>query len=38
MFAEILHIPPWQIGDLALDEVEQAIQHFDDIIKKAEAS
>lgn len=35
MFAEVLHIPPWRIGDLTLIQFEQAIDRFDDLIKKA---
>ena len=36
MFAEHLHIPPWQVGDLSVDEFEQAIDVFDRRIKESE--
>lgn len=32
MFAEVLHIPPWNIGRLTVEELEAATKHFDDMI------
>lgn len=35
MFAEHLHIPPWDIGRLTVEQVEGAVNHFDEMIKQA---
>jgi hypothetical protein len=36
MFAGELHIPPWDIGRLTVDQIESAVEHFDELLKNRE--
>lgn len=36
MFAELLHIPPWRIGDLSRSEFADAVAYFEERVKQAE--
>jgi hypothetical protein len=38
MFCEVLHIRPWEIGDLPLDKFDQAISYFDQLNEQAAES